>query len=117
MARTKESARKRKSSDYDSNNGFVEHDSDSSSSQRQRATKRSKPTTSSTWTSSTSVTTPLQPPQRDSDGNPFWEISKTRRVTISEFRSKAMVSVREYFEQNGEIKPGKKVNFFFPFFP
>jgi hypothetical protein len=23
--------------------------------------------------------------------------------------------VREYFEQNGEIKPGKKVNFFFLF--
>lgn len=32
-----------------------------------------------------------------------------RRVTISEFKGKQMVSVREYYEQNGEIKPGKKV--------
>lgn len=99
MARTKQSARKRKSSDYASDNGFVENESNGSD----RPTKRSKPTTSSS-----SVSARPQP-QLDSDGNTFWEISKMRRVTISEFKGKQMVSVREYYEQNGEIKPGKKV--------
>ena len=32
-----------------------------------------------------------------------------RRVTVSEFKGMQMVSVREYYEQGGEIKPGKKV--------
>jgi hypothetical protein len=98
MARTKERSRKRKPSEYASEDGFVENDSDGSD----RPTKRTKPTTSSTHL------TPLQS-QIDSDGNKFWEISKMRRVTISEFKDKQMVSVREYYEQNGEIKPGKKV--------
>jgi hypothetical protein len=88
-------ARKRKSSEYNSDDGFVENDNDSSD----RPAKRTRPTTPSTR---------LQP-QTDSDGNIFWEISKMRRVTVSEYKGKQMVSVREYYEQNGEIKPGKKV--------
>ena len=98
MARTKQSARKRKSSDYAADNEFVENDSDGAD----RPTKRTKPTTSSS-----PRTRPH--PQTDSDGNIFWEISKMRRVTISEFKGKQMVSVREYYEQDGEVKPGKKV--------
>ena len=90
MARAKETAKKRKSSEHDSDGGFVE-DGDGHSA------KRSK-----------SQATRLQP-QTDSDGNTFWEISKSRRVTVSEFKGKQMVSVREYYEQNGQIKPGKKV--------
>jgi hypothetical protein len=90
MARTLETARKRKSSEHDSDDGFVE-DGDG------HAVKRSK-----------SQATRLQP-QTDSDGNTFWEISKSRRVTVSAFKGKQMVSVREYYEQNGQMKPGKKV--------
>jgi hypothetical protein len=99
MARTKQTTRKRKASDYAPDNGFVENDSDGSD----RPTKRSKPTTSTS-----SASTRLQP-QIDTEGNTFWEISKMRRVTISEFKGRQMVSVREYYEQNGEVKPGKKV--------
>ena len=45
----------------------------------------------------------------DSDGNPYWEISKMRRVTISEFRGKNLVNIREYYEKDGKQLPGKKV--------
>jgi hypothetical protein len=98
MPRTKQASRKRKSSEYASDNGFIENDNDSSD----RPTKRTKPATSSSQL-------PRLQPQTDSDGNTFWELSKMRRVTLSEFKGKQMVSVREYYEQNGEIKPGKKV--------
>lgn len=49
----------------------------------------------------------------DSNGDQYWEISKMRRVTVSEFRGKTMVSVREYYEKDGQELPGKKVSFFF----
>ncbi|KAJ5888820.1 RNA polymerase II transcriptional coactivator KELP [Penicillium taxi] len=44
----------------------------------------------------------------DSNGDRYWELSKMRRVTVSEFRGKAMVSVREYYEKDGKELPGKK---------
>jgi Transcriptional Coactivator p15 (PC4) len=37
------------------------------------------------------------------------QISHNRRVTISEFKGKQMVSVREYYEKDGKHLPGKKV--------
>lgn len=45
----------------------------------------------------------------DADGNRYWEISKNRRVTISDFKGKKLVNVREYYEKDGEWLPGKKV--------
>eukprot|EP00271_Cylindrocystis_brebissonii_P016234 TRINITY_DN39560_c0_g1_i1.p1 TRINITY_DN39560_c0_g1~~TRINITY_DN39560_c0_g1_i1.p1 ORF type:complete len:189 (+),score=45.07 TRINITY_DN39560_c0_g1_i1:199-765(+) len=36
------------------------------------------------------------------------ELSNTRRVTVSEFRGKPLVSVREYYEKNGEFLPTAK---------
>lgn len=52
----------------------------------------------------------------DSNGDQYWEISKMRRVTVSEFRGKTMVSVREYYEKDGQELPGKKVSFFLTIF-
>ncbi|KAL2811167.1 transcriptional Coactivator p15-domain-containing protein [Aspergillus granulosus] len=46
--------------------------------------------------------------KEDSNGDSYWEISKMRRVTISSFRGKPMVNIREYYEKNGEELPGKK---------
>ncbi|KAL4880509.1 transcriptional Coactivator p15-domain-containing protein [Aspergillus karnatakaensis] len=46
--------------------------------------------------------------KEDGNGDSFWEISKMRRVTISSFRGKVMVSLREYYEKDGEELPGKK---------
>jgi hypothetical protein len=46
----------------------------------------------------------------DSNGDRYWEISKMRRVTISTFRGKTQVNVREYYEKDGQELPGKKVS-------
>lgn len=48
--------------------------------------------------------------QVDTNGDPYWEISKMRRVTVSSFRGKTMVNVREYYEKDGQELPGKKVS-------
>ncbi|KAJ5637279.1 hypothetical protein N7490_007158 [Penicillium lividum] len=44
----------------------------------------------------------------DANGDKYWELSKMRRVTVSSFRGKAMVSIREYYEKDGQELPGKK---------
>ncbi|KAJ5824422.1 ssDNA-binding transcriptional regulator [Penicillium robsamsonii] len=44
----------------------------------------------------------------DSNGDRYWEISKMRRVTISSFRGKTQVNIREYYEKDGQELPGKK---------
>jgi hypothetical protein len=46
----------------------------------------------------------------DTNGDRYWEISRMRRVTISSFRGKTMVNVREYYEKDGQELPGKKVS-------
>lgn len=46
----------------------------------------------------------------DSNGDRYWEISKMRRVTVSTFRGKTMVNIREYYEKDGQELPGKKVS-------
>lgn len=45
----------------------------------------------------------------DANGDRYWEISKMRRVTVSSFRGKTMVNIREYYEKDGRELPGKKV--------
>lgn len=47
----------------------------------------------------------------DANGDKYWEISKMRRVTVSIFRGKTMVNIREYYEKDGQELPGKKVSF------
>jgi hypothetical protein len=47
--------------------------------------------------------------REDANGESYWEISKMRRVTISTFRGKTMVNIREYYEKDGQELPGKKV--------
>ncbi|KAL2005270.1 hypothetical protein VTN00DRAFT_2480 [Thermoascus crustaceus] len=44
----------------------------------------------------------------DANGDVYWEISRLRRVTVSEFRGRTMVNIREYYEKDGNELPGKK---------
>ncbi|KAJ4303264.1 hypothetical protein N0V90_002157 [Kalmusia sp. IMI 367209] len=47
----------------------------------------------------------------DDDKNPFVALKAngTRRVTISDFKGKTLVSIREYYEDDsGNMRPGKK---------
>ena len=85
----------KRKSDYDSDRGFVAADSASPDS---RPTKISK----------SKHFAPASLSNKDENGDPYWEISKNRRVTISTFKGKKMVSIREYYEQGGKMLPGKK---------
>uniref|UniRef100_A0A1I8M2C4 Transcriptional coactivator p15 (PC4) C-terminal domain-containing protein n=1 Tax=Musca domestica TaxID=7370 RepID=A0A1I8M2C4_MUSDO len=40
--------------------------------------------------------------------NNQWVLEKQRQVRINEFRGKKLIDIREYYEKNGEILPGKK---------
>ncbi|XP_068151559.1 RNA polymerase II transcriptional coactivator [Drosophila tropicalis] len=42
------------------------------------------------------------------DGPTTWTLEKLRQVRINEFRGRKMVDIREHYEKNGEILPGKK---------
>ncbi|KAF6825391.1 transcriptional Coactivator p15 [Colletotrichum musicola] len=44
----------------------------------------------------------------DSSGNPFWDLSNKRRVNISQFNKATLVNIREFYEKDGELLPGKK---------
>ncbi|KAG0632797.1 putative RNA polymerase II transcriptional coactivator [Tuber brumale] len=44
----------------------------------------------------------------DNDGNPYWEIGRLRRVAVSKFGGKNLINIREYFEKDGKVLPGKK---------
>ncbi|XP_071118057.1 activated RNA polymerase II transcriptional coactivator p15-like [Haliotis cracherodii] len=44
----------------------------------------------------------------NSNGEKMFQIARMRYATISEFRGKAMVSIREYYEADGDLRPGKK---------
>lgn len=87
---------------YEADDGFVANDSETSD----RPNKRSK-TSKSAPNSSLSATAGQV--QVDSEGSEYWEISKMRRVTISEFKGMRMVNIREYYEKDGKSLPGKKV--------
>ncbi|KAF2227958.1 transcriptional Coactivator p15-domain-containing protein [Elsinoe ampelina] len=42
------------------------------------------------------------------DGEMYWELSNNRRVSITSFKGKSMVNIREYYEKDGKQLPGKK---------
>ncbi|KAH8879990.1 transcriptional Coactivator p15 family protein [Thozetella sp. PMI_491] len=45
---------------------------------------------------------------KDADGNSYWEIAPKRRVGISNFKNNTFINIREYYEADGQMKPGKK---------
>lgn len=47
----------------------------------------------------------------DDNGETYFELSGKRRVTVSSFKGKMMVSVREFYEKDGQTLPGKKVRY------
>lgn len=38
----------------------------------------------------------------------MYQLSNNRFVNVSEFKGKALVNIREYYESNGKFLPGKK---------
>ncbi|KAH9900166.1 transcriptional Coactivator p15-domain-containing protein [Xylariomycetidae sp. FL2044] len=46
---------------------------------------------------------------KDAEGNSWWNLGGTRRVTVSDFKGKTYINIREYYtDTSGELKPGKK---------
>ncbi|KAH0613610.1 uncharacterized protein H6S33_005496 [Morchella sextelata] len=46
---------------------------------------------------------------KDDEGNPFWGIGgQNRRVAVTEFKGNQLVSIREHYEKDGKMLPGKK---------
>ncbi|KAK5987206.1 Putative RNA polymerase II transcriptional coactivator [Cladobotryum mycophilum] len=48
------------------------------------------------------------PSGKDDEGNPFWELSNKRRVGVSQFKKMCYVNIREYYDKDGKMLPGKK---------
>lgn len=46
--------------------------------------------------------------QKNKDNEAFFDIGKKKRVTIRKWQGKCYVDIREFYEDNGEMKPGKK---------
>ncbi|GAP92843.1 putative transcriptional Coactivator p15 family protein [Rosellinia necatrix] len=47
-------------------------------------------------------------PGKDDEGNSFWALSATRRMVVQDFKGKTYINIREYYDNKGELKPGKK---------
>ncbi|PSN31161.1 RNA polymerase II transcriptional coactivator [Blattella germanica] len=74
----------------------VESDSSSDSGPddvKPPASKKSKPNTSSS---------------KKDDEEPSWVLERNRFVKVREFKGKVYVDIREFYESDGELKPGKK---------
>ncbi|KAK1836323.1 transcriptional Coactivator p15-domain-containing protein [Podospora conica] len=44
----------------------------------------------------------------DAEGNAFWELGNKRRLGFASYKNTLLVNIREYYELNGDHKPGKK---------
>ncbi|XP_041372688.1 activated RNA polymerase II transcriptional coactivator p15-like [Gigantopelta aegis] len=45
---------------------------------------------------------------KTSAGENMFQLSRMRFATVSEFRGKVMVGIREYYEADGDLRPGRK---------
>ncbi|XP_018566122.1 activated RNA polymerase II transcriptional coactivator p15 [Anoplophora glabripennis] len=47
-------------------------------------------------------------PSNSSEDENSWDLGKNRFVKLSEFKGKWYVNIREFYNDDGELKPGKK---------
>ncbi|KAI1418646.1 PC4-domain-containing protein [Hypoxylon sp. FL1857] len=88
MGRTKNLKRQRRDDDDESSDQEVK-----STSKSNKKAKASRATDSG----------------KDDEGNSFWGLGGTRRATISAFKGKTYINIREYYtDASGTLKPGKK---------
>nr|CAD7260567.1 unnamed protein product [Timema shepardi]CAD7573622.1 unnamed protein product [Timema californicum] len=76
--------------------------------------KKKVETESSSDSGPDDVEPPSKKPKSNATGSkkneeePVWELEKKRFVKVREFKGKVFVDIREYYEADGELKPGKK---------
>jgi Transcriptional Coactivator p15 (PC4) len=49
-----------------------------------------------------------RPKFADGEDDVSWELENNRHVKVREFRGKVLVDIREYYEKDGKLLPGKK---------
>ncbi|KAF2173649.1 hypothetical protein M409DRAFT_15927 [Zasmidium cellare ATCC 36951] len=94
MAKGQSSCKRAAAEDYEDDGGFVE-DAPKSKKSKNGASKPSAKSAKYEM-------------QKDADGNEYWEISGKRRLQVSEFKGNTMIGIREFYEKDGEMLPGKK---------
>ncbi|KAE9966229.1 hypothetical protein BLS_007140 [Venturia inaequalis] len=52
---------------------------------------------------------PVEKPQQKTDDQdlPYWELSSKRRLGISEYKGNTSIAIRDYYEKDGKMLPGK----------
>lgn len=81
---------------------------DEPSFEQSSSNKRARPKNSFQPPSSQSTTNPPSSPSKNADNEIFFELSKKRRVTVRKWRAGILVDIREYWGDEGDLKPGKK---------
>lgn len=46
--------------------------------------------------------------KRNTQGEAYFELARTRRVTVRSFKGAKLIDIREFYEKNGNLEPGKK---------
>lgn len=46
--------------------------------------------------------------EKGPNGEMMFQLARMRYATVSEFRGKIMVGIREFYDKDGEMRPGKK---------
>ncbi|KAF7940613.1 uncharacterized protein EAE97_006799 [Botrytis byssoidea] len=86
---------------YDSDGGFVSDDDDGAV----RKSKKSK------TTKATKATTTAKPTSSSSAISPSWDLSTgrtPRKIELSDFKGQTLINIREFYEKDGNVLPGKK---------
>ncbi|KAF7882609.1 uncharacterized protein EAF02_005972 [Botrytis sinoallii] len=85
---------------YDSDGGFVSDDDGAV-----RKSKKSK------TTRATKATTAAKPTSSSSAISPSWDLSTgrtPRKIELSDFKGQTLINIREFYEKDGNVLPGKK---------
>lgn len=52
--------------------------------------------------------TPAKKTKKTEDGASVFDLGKNRRVTVRSFKGKVLVDIREFYQKDGVMAPGKK---------